>query len=157
MHARSWVLNYCDIKTIFCRPPRQVPAGTYTSSQKHRILFTCFVSLCAPQRCVLSPACCCTCNLFVQGMLVWNPFRRAPGTTNLLLEALVKASASLEGNSCPLNATNPLQGCPPGYFCPTASQRLPCPAGHFCPVGVRVTVTVALVGSGLPDTPVGAK
>lgn len=50
----------------------------------------------------------------------------------------MKASAPLDGNSCPLNATNPLEGCPAGYFCPTASQRLPCPAGHFCPVGVRM-------------------
>jgi hypothetical protein len=74
----------------------------------------------------------------VQGMLVWNPFRRAPGSTNLLLESLVKASASLDGNSCPFNATNPLDGCPAGHFCPTAGQMLPCPAGHFCPVGVRM-------------------
>lgn len=88
--------------------------------------------------CVPNPAGCHACHPCVQGMLVWNPFRRAPGSTNLLLESLVKASASLDGNSCPLNAINPLEGCPAGYFCPTAGQRLPCPAGHFCPVGVRM-------------------
>lgn len=69
----------------------------------------------------------------LQGLLVWNPFAKAPGSSQLVLETLVKAAQPLDGNSCPFNATNPLQGCPPGYFCPTAAEQVPCPRGYFCP------------------------
>lgn len=68
-----------------------------------------------------------------QGLLVWNPFAKAPGSSQLLLETLVKAAQPLDGNSCPYNASNPLQGCPPGYFCPTAAEQTPCPRGYYCP------------------------
>lgn len=74
----------------------------------------------------------CVCNP-VQGLLVWNPFTKAPGGSQLLLEAIVKASQPMDGNSCPVNATNPLQGCEPGFYCPTPAEKLPCPLGDYCP------------------------
>jgi hypothetical protein len=87
----------------------------------------------------------CACQP-LQGMLVWNPFRKAPGGTQLLLETLVKSSQPLDGNSCPFNATHPLNGCPSGYFCPTAAQQLPCPVGFFCPGG-QLTLLQPIVHS----------
>jgi hypothetical protein len=50
-----------------------------------------------------------------------------------MLEALVRASQPLDGTMCPANASDPLAGCLPGFFCPTAAVMKPCPVGFYCP------------------------
>jgi hypothetical protein len=70
-------------------------------------------------------------NLLLQGLLVWNPFRTVRADPQSLLESLVNAGHNLGGNSCPANATNPLQGCPPGSYCPTPDEVVLCPIGHY--------------------------
>jgi hypothetical protein len=67
----------------------------------------------------------------LQGLLVWNPFRTVRSEPQSLLESLVNAGNNLGGNSCPANATNPLQGCPPGSYCPTPEDVVICPIGHY--------------------------
>lgn len=86
--------------------------------------------------------------LRLQGLLVWNPFRKAPGGSQLIIEALVKSAQPFDGNSCPFNATNPLEGCEPGYFCPSPAEQLPCPAGFYCPVSRWCGVFVLAPGGG---------
>lgn len=77
------------------------------------------------------------CFAVLQGLLVWNPFRSVQTDPQSLMENLVNSGQSLAGNSCPANTTNPLGGCPAGYYCPTAAQKIECPIAYFCPGTVQ--------------------
>lgn len=78
---------------------------------------------------------CCSCLL--QRLLSWNPFKMVRGDRQSLLETLVNYGAPLTGNSCPGNASNPLQPCPGGFYCPNEATVMKCQAGYYCPVRVR--------------------
>ncbi|QDZ22347.1 ABC transporter [Chloropicon primus] len=41
---------------------------------------------------------------------------------------------SIEGNYCPPASSTPLNFCPAGWYCPTASIAVACPEGHYCEV-----------------------
>lgn len=69
-----------------------------------------------------------------QRLLAWNPFKAVRPEPAPLLEMLVSWQQPLAGNTCPANASSPLQGCPAGYYCSYEAARAPCPPGFFCPV-----------------------
>ncbi|WIA38572.1 hypothetical protein OEZ86_001885 [Tetradesmus obliquus] len=71
------------------------------------------------------------CN--ITRLLAWNPFKAVRPEPAPLLEMLVSWQQPLAGNTCPANASSPLQGCPAGYYCSHEAARAPCPPGFFCP------------------------
>jgi hypothetical protein len=87
--------------------------------------------------------CCLICLLYLQCILIhlqrllaWNPFKVVRPDPQPLLELLVNWQQPLAGNTCPANASTPLQGCPAGYYCKHEAAMVACPPGFFCPVSV---------------------